>query len=150
MLRHWGFAVFLLTVPIPILSKTTTNLSTRQRRSVGHAQMMHDRSRILHDRKRRTWIQELLEQVHTAQAWDSANQSEGSVQWARPKHTPSSKHFPLNFDTGAREEQETSKRLGYDKRHLKPVMKRKSKMCLGRWRETDTRRDRGCLFHMRE
>ncbi|XP_026094104.1 parathyroid hormone-related protein-like isoform X2 [Carassius auratus] len=142
MLRHWGFAVFLLTIPIPVQPRPTNVLSNRQRRSVGHAQMMHDRSRSLHDRKRRMWIQELLEQVHTAHAW------EGSVQtplWStahRPKPISSTKHFPLSFHmetVGTRDNlpQETSKTLRYEEQ------KRKRKMSLGRWRDLDRRRDRG-------
>ncbi|NP_001036789.1 parathyroid hormone-like hormone b isoform X1 [Danio rerio] len=162
MLRHWGFAVFLLTIPIPIQSRATNAPSSRQRRSVGHAQMMHDRSRSLHDRKRRMWLQDLLEQVHTAQVWDSPNQSEGSVQtlsWPRPKHTGSTKNIPLGYQMesiGTRDDlpQETSKSLTYEEQPLKAAMKRKSKMCLGRWRERDRRRDRACAFqmqmHMRE
>uniref|UniRef100_A0A671K793 Parathyroid hormone-like hormone b n=1 Tax=Sinocyclocheilus anshuiensis TaxID=1608454 RepID=A0A671K793_9TELE len=154
MLRHWGFAVFLLTVPIPVQPRPTNTLSFRQRRSVGHAQMMHDRGRSLHDRKRRTFIQDLLEQVHTAQVWDSHGQREGSVQtplWStahRPKPMGSTKNFPLSFqmDTiGTRDDlpQETSKTLRYQEQPLKAVSKRKRKMSLGRWRDPDRRRDRG-------
>lgn len=94
------------------------------------------------------WIQELLEQVHTAQAWDSPNQSEGSVQtplWStahRPKPISSTKNFPLSFNletVGTRDNlpQETSKTLRYEEQ------KRKRKMSLGRWRDLDRRRDRG-------
>ncbi|KAI2648613.1 parathyroid hormone-related -like protein [Labeo rohita] len=152
MLRHWGFAVFLLTVPISVQPRPTNALSNRQRRSVGHAQMMHDRSRSMHDRKRRMWIQELLEQVHTA--WDAPSQSEGSVQtplWPtahRPKPMGSTKNFPLSFlmeTTGTRDDlpQETSKTVRYEEQPLKAVMKRKRKMSSGRWRDPERRRDRG-------
>ncbi|XP_059392481.1 parathyroid hormone-like hormone b [Carassius carassius] len=149
MLRHWGFAVFLLTVPIPVQPRPTNALSYRQRRSVGHAQMMHDRGRSLHDRKRRTFIQDLLEQVHTAQVWDSPGQIQRSVQTPRlSKPMGSSKNFPLSFQMetiGTRDDlpQETSKTLRYQEQPLKAVTKRKRKMSLGRWR-----RDRGCGFRM--
>ncbi|XP_016402780.1 LOW QUALITY PROTEIN: parathyroid hormone-like hormone b [Sinocyclocheilus rhinocerous] len=159
MLRHWGFAVFLLTIPIPVQPRPTNVPVNRQRRSVGHAQMMHDRGRSLHDRKRRMWIQELLEQVHTAQAWDSPSQSEGSVQtpqWStahRPKPISSTKNLPLSFQmetVGTRDDlpQETSKTLRYEEQPLKAVTKRKRKMSLGRWRDLDRRRDRVCGFRM--
>ncbi|XP_043083865.1 parathyroid hormone-like hormone b [Puntigrus tetrazona] len=149
MLRHWGFAVFLLTVPLPVHPRPTNSLSHRQRRSVGHAQMMHDRGRSLHDRKRRTFIQDLLEQVHTAQVWDPPGQSEASVRtplWAKP--AGGAKNFLLSFQLdsiGTRDDlpQETSKTLGYQERAAKAVSKRKRKMSSGRWRDPDRRRDRG-------
>ncbi|XP_051545114.1 parathyroid hormone-related protein-like isoform X2 [Myxocyprinus asiaticus] len=159
MLRHWGFAVFLLTVPIPVQSRPTNTLGNRQRRSVSHAQMMHDRGRSLQDRKRRLWLQEILGQVHTAQVWDSPNQSEGSVQtlpWSvahRHKHTSSTKNFPMGFQLeslGTRDDlpQETSKTLRYEEQPLKTVTKRKRKICLVRWRDPDRRRDWGCGFQI--
>ncbi|XP_067236736.1 parathyroid hormone-like hormone b [Chanodichthys erythropterus] len=158
MLRHWGFAVFLLTVLIPVQSRPTNTLNNRQRRSVGHAQLMHDRGRSLHDWKRRRLIQELFEGVHTAQSWDSPYQTEGSVQtplWSTihcPKPIGSSKNFPLTFQIGTigmRDilPQETSKTLRYEEQPLKAVTKRKRKMGLGRLRDPDRRKDRGCAFH---
>uniref|UniRef100_H3C4J1 Parathyroid hormone-like hormone a n=2 Tax=Tetraodon nigroviridis TaxID=99883 RepID=H3C4J1_TETNG len=36
------------------------------RRSVAHTQLMHDKGRTLQDFKRRMWLQELLDDVHTA------------------------------------------------------------------------------------
>ncbi|CAL8386048.1 unnamed protein product [Boreogadus saida] len=36
------------------------------KRSVTHAQLMHDKGRTLQDFKRRMWLQELLHEVHTA------------------------------------------------------------------------------------
>ncbi|XP_068505751.1 parathyroid hormone-like hormone a isoform X2 [Syngnathus scovelli] len=38
-----------------------------RRRSVTHAQLMHDKGRTLQDFKRRLWLQELLDEVHTAE-----------------------------------------------------------------------------------
>ncbi|XP_067293016.1 parathyroid hormone-like hormone b [Pseudorasbora parva] len=156
MLRHWGFAVFLLTVLIPVQSRPTNTLNNRQRRSVGHAQMMHDRGRSLHEWKRRTLIQELFEQVHTA---ISPYQSEGSVQtplWSTvhcPKPIGSTKNFPLSFQIetiGMRDNlpQETSKTLRYGEQPLKAVTKRKRKMGSGRSRDPERRKDRGCVSHM--
>ncbi|KAL1248138.1 hypothetical protein QQF64_023514 [Cirrhinus molitorella] len=150
MLRHWGFAVFLITFPISLQTRPTNPaLSNRQRRSVGHAQMMHDRSRSLHERKRRMWIQELLEQVHAAQVWDAPSPSQGSLQsplW--PKPMGGTKHFPFSFNLeamGTRDElpQETSKSLTYEEQPLKAATKRKRKMSSGRWRDPDRRRERG-------
>lgn len=37
-----------------------------RRRSVTHTQFMHDKGRALQDFKRRMWLQELLDEVHTA------------------------------------------------------------------------------------
>uniref|UniRef100_H3C2L7 Parathyroid hormone-like hormone b n=1 Tax=Tetraodon nigroviridis TaxID=99883 RepID=H3C2L7_TETNG len=37
-----------------------------RRRSVSHAQLMHDKGRSLQDFSRRMWLHQLLEGVHTA------------------------------------------------------------------------------------
>ncbi|XP_055048717.1 parathyroid hormone-like hormone b [Misgurnus anguillicaudatus] len=146
MLRHWGLAMILLVVPIPVEPRPTNTLS-RQRRSVSHAQMMHDRSRYLQDRKRRLLINELLGHVHTAQMWDSPNHSDGNFQSARwpiahrSKYPISAKNYPLSFQhmrTRDSLPQETSKTLRYGE------SKRKRKICSERWRDPDRRRDWGC------
>lgn len=41
-----------------------------RRRSVTHTQFMHDKGRALQDFKRRMWLQELLDEVHTADIRD--------------------------------------------------------------------------------
>lgn len=41
-----------------------------RKRSVTHAQLMHDKGRALQDFKRRMWLQELLDEVHTAEVRD--------------------------------------------------------------------------------
>lgn len=41
-----------------------------RKRSVTHAQLMHDKGRTLQDYKRRMWLQELLDVVHTADTRD--------------------------------------------------------------------------------
>ncbi|XP_033933212.1 parathyroid hormone-related protein-like [Pseudochaenichthys georgianus] len=45
-------------------------VSSRIKRSVSHAQLMHDKGRSLQDLKRRMWLQELLDEVHTAETRD--------------------------------------------------------------------------------
>ncbi|KAI7790635.1 parathyroid hormone-like hormone b isoform X2 [Triplophysa rosa] len=149
MLRHWSFAVFLLTVPIPVEPKPTNSVS-RQRRSVSHAQMMHDRGRSLHERKRRLWIHELLEQVHTAQMWDSPHRNQRSfrnIPWAivhPPKHPSSTKIFPLSFQLDTvRTSQDLTQQTSNSLRYEESVRKRKRKVCSERWRDPD-RRDWGC------
>ncbi|KAJ7987931.1 hypothetical protein DPEC_G00318360 [Dallia pectoralis] len=67
VLRQWFLAVFLLCSPVPHDGRPVDALTSRMRRSVTHAQLMHDKGRVLQDFKRRMWLQELLEEVHTAE-----------------------------------------------------------------------------------
>ncbi|KAK0138492.1 Parathyroid hormone-related protein [Merluccius polli] len=65
-LQQWCFALFLLCSPVPHYGRPIDALSGRMKRSVTHAQLMHDKGRTLQDFKRRMWLQELLHEVHTA------------------------------------------------------------------------------------
>ncbi|KAK3525627.1 hypothetical protein QTP70_001451 [Hemibagrus guttatus] len=63
---------------------------------------MHDRGRYLQDRKRRLWLQELFEQVHTANVWDTPSSSGTNLQhvtWdaQAPKAASGTKDFLLDF-----------------------------------------------------
>ncbi|XP_011616597.1 parathyroid hormone-like hormone a isoform X1 [Takifugu rubripes] len=66
VLQHWCFALFLLCSPVPHHARPVDDPSSRTRRSVTHTQLMHDKGRALQDFKRRMWLQELLDEVHTA------------------------------------------------------------------------------------
>ncbi|KAM9772302.1 parathyroid hormone-like hormone a [Syngnathus typhle] len=57
-------AAFLLCSPVAGRARPA---DARTRRSVTHAQLMHDKGRTLQDFKRRLWLQELLDEVHTAE-----------------------------------------------------------------------------------
>ncbi|KAM3587406.1 uncharacterized protein V6R79_004555 [Siganus canaliculatus] len=70
VLQRWCFALFLLCSPVPHHGRPVDGLSSRIRRSVTHAQLMHDKGRVLQDFKRRMWLQELLDEVHTAEIRD--------------------------------------------------------------------------------
>ncbi|XP_074481524.1 parathyroid hormone-like hormone a [Sebastes fasciatus] len=70
VLQQWCFAVFLLCSPVPHYGRPIDALSNRIKRSVTHAQLMHDKGRTLQDFKRRMWLQELLDEVHTAEIRD--------------------------------------------------------------------------------
>ncbi|XP_029969037.1 parathyroid hormone-like hormone a [Salarias fasciatus] len=70
LVQQWCFAVFLLCSPAPHHGRPIDALSGRTRRSVSHAQLMHDKGRVLQDFKRRMWLQELLDEVHTAEIRD--------------------------------------------------------------------------------
>ncbi|XP_056443572.1 parathyroid hormone-like hormone a [Gadus chalcogrammus] len=65
-LQQWCFSLFLLCSPVPHYGRPIDALSNRMKRSVTHAQLMHDKGRTLQDFKRRMWLQELLHEVHTA------------------------------------------------------------------------------------
>ncbi|CAF87254.1 unnamed protein product, partial [Tetraodon nigroviridis] len=49
------------------------------RRSVAHTQLMHDKGRTLQDFKRRMWLQELLDDVHTADIRELAVRTTGAA-----------------------------------------------------------------------
>nr|XP_019964948.1 PREDICTED: parathyroid hormone-related protein-like [Paralichthys olivaceus] len=70
LLQQWCFALFLLCSPVPHFGRPIDALSSRIKRSVTHAQLMHDKGRALQDFKRRMWLQELLDEVHTAEIRD--------------------------------------------------------------------------------
>ncbi|XP_073336533.1 parathyroid hormone-like hormone a [Pagrus major] len=70
VLQRWCFALFLLCSPVPHYGRPIDALSSRIKRSVTHAQLMHDKGRALQDFKRRMWLQELLDEVHTAEVRD--------------------------------------------------------------------------------
>ncbi|XP_010776390.1 parathyroid hormone-like hormone a, partial [Notothenia coriiceps] len=67
-LQQWIFALFLLCSPVT--GRPIDAVSSRIKRSVSHAQLMHDKGRSLQDLKRRMWLQELLDEVHTAETRD--------------------------------------------------------------------------------
>ncbi|KAG7259620.1 hypothetical protein CRUP_036855 [Coryphaenoides rupestris] len=69
-LHQWFLAGFLLCSPAPHYGRPIDALSGRMKRSVTHAQLMHDKGRTLQDFKRRMWLQELLHEVHTAAVRD--------------------------------------------------------------------------------
>ncbi|NP_001019798.2 parathyroid hormone-like hormone a precursor [Danio rerio] len=78
VLQQWVFALFLLCSPVPHHGRPVDALSSRMKRSVTHAQLMHDKGRTLQDFKRRMWLQELLHEVHTAEIRE-AQQPRGGV-----------------------------------------------------------------------
>ncbi|XP_029018831.1 parathyroid hormone-like hormone a isoform X2 [Betta splendens] len=76
-LQQWCLALFLLCSPVPHYGRPIDALSSRIKRSVTHAQLMHDKGRTLQDFKRRMWLQELLDEVHTAEIRDLALRTAG-------------------------------------------------------------------------
>ncbi|XP_071374165.1 parathyroid hormone-like hormone b [Centroberyx affinis] len=151
MLHQWSLAVFLLCSPVTLYGRPIDALSSRTRRSVSHAQLMHDKGRSLQEFKRRMWLQELLEEVHTAdgerapplQSRTAGHTFSGSA--LRQKPPGGTKNLPLRFRLdreGANLPQETNKALAYKDQPLKVATKRKKKVRLGRRRESDKKRRR--------
>ncbi|XP_047431482.1 parathyroid hormone-like hormone a [Mugil cephalus] len=77
VLQQCCFALFLLCSPVPHHGRPidASSLSSRIKRSVSHAQLMHDKGRTLWDIRRRMWLKELLDEVHTADIRDLAVQT---------------------------------------------------------------------------
>ncbi|XP_072529484.1 parathyroid hormone-like hormone b [Salminus brasiliensis] len=153
MLRQWSFAVLLLSIPLPVQGRPIHALSHRLRRSVSHAQLMHDRGRFLQDRKRRVWLQELFKQVHTANVWDTPSNSDIGLQtstWGAhcPKSASSTKDIPSDYEpesTGSSDTlpQETNK----EQPPQAAAKRQKKRVCLGKWRDGNKRRRWPCSAH---
>ncbi|XP_077423302.1 parathyroid hormone-like hormone b [Vanacampus margaritifer] len=149
VLHQWSLAVFLLCSPVTPYGRPGDALSSRMRRSVSHAQLMHDKGRSMQELKRRLWLQELLEEVHTA---DERAPPAHARTWPNfsgndlhQKPPEASKDLPHRLGTereGPVLPQETNKELAYKDQPLKVATKRKKKARLGRRREGDKKRRR--------
>ncbi|CAK6950851.1 parathyroid hormone-related protein-like [Scomber scombrus] len=148
MLHQWSLAVFLLCSPVTLYGRPVDALSSRTKRSVSHAQLMHDKGRSLQEFKRRLWLQELLDEVHTADERAPSPQSRtpsfgGNALHQKPPGA--TKNLPDRFRLdreGPNLPQETNKALAYKDQPLKVATKRKKKVRLGRRRESDKKRRR--------
>lgn len=117
---------------------------------MSHAQLMHDKGRSLQEFKRRTWLQELLEEVHTADEQTQTVQSRTQSQTfsgnsLHQKPPGATKNLPDRYRLdrdGPNLPQETNKALAYKDQPLKVSTKRKKKVRLGRRRENDKKRRR--------
>uniref|UniRef100_A0A674PEA5 Parathyroid hormone-like hormone a n=1 Tax=Takifugu rubripes TaxID=31033 RepID=A0A674PEA5_TAKRU len=111
VLQHWCFALFLLCSPVPHHARPVDDPSSRTRRSVTHTQLMHDKGRALQDFKRRMWLQELLDEVHTADIPVVSPSSTSSTLHPKPpggtKNLPET--FKLEDEEGTNLPQETNK-----------------------------------------
>lgn len=151
MLHQWSLAVFLLCSPVTVDGKPVYALSSRTRRSVSHAQLMHDKGRSLQEFKRHMWLHKLLEEVHTADEQASPVQpSRAQTQTfsgnaVHEKPPGATKNLPDRvglYREGPNLPQETNKALAYQDQPLKVATKRKKKVRLGRRRESDKKRRR--------
>ncbi|KAL4660297.1 parathyroid hormone-related protein-like [Arapaima gigas] len=120
---------------------------------------MHDKGRTLQDLKRRMWLQELLDEVHTAEVRELPSQSGFSSSMStssgisissggrtlHPKPTSSTKNYPMGFqleEEGNNLSQETDKVQTYKVQTLKVVGKKKMKGRSGKRRENEKRKRR--------
>lgn len=169
-LQQWCFALFLLCSPVPCAyGRPIDALSNRIKRSVTHAQLMHDKGRTLQDFKRRMWLQELLDEVHTAEIRDlpiRTTSSGGSTSGAggalpgaslginlsttgstlHSKPPGGTKNLPISFrldeEEGTNLPQETNKSQTYKDGGLKATGKKKKKGRSGKRREGEKRKRR--------
>uniref|UniRef100_A0A3Q3F0T3 Parathyroid hormone-like hormone b n=1 Tax=Labrus bergylta TaxID=56723 RepID=A0A3Q3F0T3_9LABR len=139
LIHQWSLAVFLLCSPVTLDGRPVDALNSRTKRSVSHAQLMHDKGRSMQEFKRRMWLHELLEEVHTAD--DRAP----PVQSRTQSQTFSGNALPDKFRPdrdGSNLPQETNKALAYKDQPLKVATKRKKKARLGRRRESENKKRR--------
>ncbi|KAK3526406.1 hypothetical protein QTP70_025436, partial [Hemibagrus guttatus] len=151
-----------------LIERELTERKEQQRkRSVTHAQLMHDKGRTLQDYKRRMWLQELLHEVHTAELHEV--QQRGGVSGggggisvgvpmgvgmgislspgtANPKPAGGTKNLPISFspedEEGTNLPQETNKSQIYKDGVPKAGMKKKKKGKAGKRREGEKRKRR--------
>ncbi|XP_065812786.1 parathyroid hormone-like hormone b [Labrus bergylta] len=150
LIHQWSLAVFLLCSPVTLDGRPVDALNSRTKRSVSHAQLMHDKGRSMQEFKRRMWLHELLEEVHTADdrapPVQSRTQSQTFSGNALPDKPPgASKNLPDRFRPdrdGSNLPQETNKALAYKDQPLKVATKRKKKARLGRRRESENKKRR--------
>lgn len=138
-----------------------------RKRSVTHAQLMHDKGRALQDFKRRMWLQELLDEVHTAEIRDLPVQTTGgggssssvglpgvslginlstTGSTLHSKPPGGTKNLPISFrleeEEGTNLPQETNKSQTYKDGVLKAPGKKKKKGRSGKRREGEKRKRR--------
>ncbi|KAG7497555.1 parathyroid hormone-related protein-like [Solea senegalensis] len=171
VLQRWSFALFLLCSPAPLFGRPMDALSSRIKRSVTHAQLMHDKGRMLQDFKRRMWLQELLEEVHTPEIRDLPIRTTGAVggggggssttgagvglpgvslsttgSTLHSKPPGGTKNLPISFrleeEEGTNLPQETNKSQTYKDGVLKAPGKKKKKGRSGKRREGEKRKRR--------
>ncbi|KAK2859241.1 hypothetical protein Q5P01_003861 [Channa striata] len=152
-LQQWCFALFLLCSPVPHYGRPIDALSSRIKRSVTHAQLMHDKGRTLQEFKRRMWLQELLDEVHTAEIRDVPVRTGGAASSSgagvglpgvslginlsttgstlHSKPPGATKNLPVSFrleeEEGTNLPQETNKSQTYKDSVLKAPGKKKKK-----------------------
>ncbi|XP_077399808.1 parathyroid hormone-like hormone a isoform X2 [Vanacampus margaritifer] len=137
-------AAFLLCSPDANWARPA---DARMRRSVTHAQLMHDKGRTLQDFKRRMWLQELLDEVHTAEIRQLPLPEAGPAILPPFSKAPApSKSLPADWSAEEREAtnlpQETDKSFKDGKRRKKgrpgrrkdgDKRKRRARSPAGRW-----------------
>ncbi|XP_055078447.1 parathyroid hormone-related protein-like [Periophthalmus magnuspinnatus] len=144
-LHQWSLALFLLLAPLTLYGRPFDTYRSRIRRSVSHAQLMHDKGRSLQELKRRLWIQDLLEKVHTAGESDphmsrtSSQTYSGSSVPQKPQGATKDLSERFGLDSPVLP-QETNKAVAYKDQTLKLAIKKKKKVRLGRRRESDKKR----------
>uniref|UniRef100_A0A8C6UUZ5 Parathyroid hormone-like hormone a n=1 Tax=Neogobius melanostomus TaxID=47308 RepID=A0A8C6UUZ5_9GOBI len=146
-LQQWCFALFLLCSPVPCAyGRPIDALSNRIKRSVTHAQLMHDKGRTLQDFKRRMWLQELLDEVHTAEIPSLGINLSTTGSTLHSKPPGGTKNLPISFrldeEEGTNLPQETNKSQTYKDGGLKATGKRKKKGRSGKRREGEKRKRR--------
>ncbi|XP_026182776.1 parathyroid hormone-like hormone a [Mastacembelus armatus] len=167
VLQQWCFALFLLCSPVPHDGRPMDALSSRIKRSVTHAQLMHDKGRTLQDFKRRMWLQELLDEVHTADIRELPVRTTGgggsssgvglpgvslginlstTGSTLHSKPPGGTKNIPISFrleeEQGTNLPQETNKSETYNGSVLKTPSKKKKKGRSGKRREGEKRKRR--------
>uniref|UniRef100_A0A087X8D0 Parathyroid hormone-like hormone b n=1 Tax=Poecilia formosa TaxID=48698 RepID=A0A087X8D0_POEFO len=146
LLHQWSLAVLLLCFPVTFEGRTADVLINRTRRSVSHAQLLHDKSRSIQEYRRRTWLQELLEEVHTAgehappvQSRTQSQVFSGSSLQQKPQGASKDLLESVNLDGAVPHlTQETNKAAAYKEHDLKVGTKTR----LGRRRENEKKRRR--------
>ncbi|XP_004564921.3 parathyroid hormone-like hormone a [Maylandia zebra] len=169
VLQQWCFAVFLLCSPVPHFGRPIDALSSRMKRSVSHAQLMHDKGRMMMEHERVLLLKALLDEVHTAEIRDlpmrttggGGSSSDAGVgmpggglginlsttgSTLHSKPPGGTKNLPISFrleeEEGTNLPQETNKSQTYKDGVNKVSGKKKKKSRAGKRREGEKRKRR--------
>ncbi|KAK1167297.1 parathyroid hormone-related protein-like [Acipenser oxyrinchus oxyrinchus] len=138
LFQQWSFAVFLLCSSVPCQGRPIDAVSNRVRRAVSEHQLLHDKGRSFQELQRRIWLQNFLDEVHTAEIRELPSRT------TNPKPAGSTKNYPIGL--GVEEEgtylpQETNKSQIYKDQPIKANGKKK-KGRSGKRRENDKKKRR--------
>lgn len=118
---------------------------------MSHAQLMHDRGHHIQDRKRRLWLHEIFEQVHTANIWETSSNVDDdrkTITWGAHalKSDSSTKDLILGFPVDSMSSidnlpQETNKELP-----LPDLTRKNKRVCSGKWKKHSKKRLWPCMI----
>ncbi|XP_072857020.1 parathyroid hormone-related protein isoform X1 [Pogona vitticeps] len=148
LFRQWSFVVFLLSYCAPSSGKSLEGNGRRlSKRTVSEYQLLHDKGKSLQDTRRRSFLQNLIDGVNTADIRPVSDVS------PNPKPATIAKNYAVRFgsdDEGKNLTQETNKTQMFKEQPLRtPGKKKKGKPGKRKEQEKKKRRVRSAWLSSR-